>query len=99
MSGDTPLPVESRFPQIADEGSASAERKLKNFRYIVGSVNDSALRTWAELWREFQQGVTPNGGVLPSAERGFKPSCGWPEFLEKLWLLKHYLDYIHNFVK
>jgi hypothetical protein len=21
------------------------------------------------------------------------PECGWPEFLEKMWLLRHYLDY------
>jgi len=99
VSGDTPLPVENRLNGMMEEGAVSAERKLKSFRYVVGSVNDSALKVWAELWREFQQGVTPNGVVLPATERGFKPSCGWPEFLEKFWLLKHYLDYVHNFVK
>jgi hypothetical protein len=37
--------------------------------------------------------------VTPEMEEGFKPACGWPEFLEKLWLLKHYLDYIHRFCR
>ncbi len=99
MSGDTPLPVENRLNRIAEEGPPSAERKLKGVRYVVGSVNDSALKVWTELWQELQQGATPNGVVLPATERGFKPSCGWPEFLEKFWLLKHYLDYVRNFVK
>ncbi len=76
---------------------ASGDRALKNFRYVVHAVNEDALRTWAELWRELQPGVTPGGMVAPTAEQGFKPSCGWAEFLEKFWLLKHYLDYIHRF--
>jgi hypothetical protein len=99
MSEDLPLPVENRISGMTEEGAASAQRKLKSFRYVVGSVNQNALKVWTELWQELQQGVAPNGVVLPAAERAFKPSCGWPEFLEKLWLLKHYLDYVHNFVK
>jgi hypothetical protein len=43
--------------------------------------------------------VATNGAVTPAMAEGFKPACGWPEFLEKLWLLKHYLDYIHRFCK
>lgn len=98
MSAETPVPMDSRLREVL-EGGASPERTLKNLRYVVGSVNQSALGVWAELWRELQQGLAPNGVVLPAGQRGFTPSCGWPEFLEKLWLLKHYLDYIHNFVK
>jgi hypothetical protein len=99
MSEELPLPVENRLSGMIDEGAASAERKLKSFRYVVGSVNDSALKVWTELWQELQHGVAPNGVVLPAAQRAFRPSCGWPEFLEKFWLLKHYLDYVRNFVK
>jgi hypothetical protein len=77
--------------------SAAAERMLKNVRYIVASVNDDALKVWADLWCELKDGVTPAGLVLPKMSEGFVPSCGWPAFLEKLWLLKHYLDYIHRF--
>jgi hypothetical protein len=28
--------------------------------------------------------------------KGFVPPCGWPELLEKLWQLKHYLDSIER---
>jgi hypothetical protein len=66
---------------------------------VVASVNDSALAVWAELWKELQGGVASNGMVTPAMTQGFKPSCGWAEFLEKLWLLRHYLDYLHRFCK
>ena len=78
---------------------SSAERDLKNLRYVVGAVNDDALKAWADLWEEFKDGVTPAGMVLPQMQQGFKPSCGWAEFLEKFWLLKHYLDYVERFCK
>jgi len=77
----------------------SAERALRDFRYVVSAVNDSALRAWEDLWKELQAGVTPGGQVGPEMQSGFKPERGWPEFLEKFWLLKHYLDYIHRFSK
>ena len=55
------------------------------------------IRVWEDLWSELRQGVTPGGMVLPEMEKGFVPTCGWPEFLEKVFLLKHYLDYVHRF--
>ena len=66
---------------------------------VVASVNDGALRAWAELWEGLKPGVTPAGFVLPQMQAGFKPSCGWADFLENLWLLKHYLDYTSRFCK
>ena len=75
----------------------SAERMLKSFRYVVAAVNGDALRAWTELWDQLKDGVTPAGAVLPQMEQGFRPPCGWPEFLEKFWLLKHYLDYVQKF--
>jgi hypothetical protein len=56
-----------------------------------------ALNVWAELWAELEGRVTSGVMVLPEAENGFKPSCGWPEFLEKMWVLKHYLDFTKRF--
>ena len=44
-----------------------------------------------------ESGVTPAGLVGPELQEGFQPCCGWPEFLERFWLLKHYLDYTHRF--
>jgi hypothetical protein len=96
MSKGFRLPDEIRFtspPQPARQ----AERELKNFRYVVAAVNQDALRAWADLWEQLKGGVTPAGMVLPEMQQGFKPPCGWAEFLEKFWLLKHYLDYVDRF--
>lgn len=71
------------------------EDKSRHFRNVIGSVLEDAQGTWAEIWKEFQMG---NGLIVPpEVEKGFKPECGWPEFLEKMWLLKHYLDYAKRF--
>lgn len=91
------LPQEDRLRGVLNTKDRSAESALKNFRYVVASVNDDAQKVWEELWNELREGVTPGGIVLPTMSEGFTPSCGWPEFLEKMWLLKHYLDYIHRF--
>lgn len=72
-------------------------RELQHFKNVTGSVMQDALNVWAELWGELQGSVTCGVMVLPEAENGFKPSCGWPEFLEKMWLLKHYLDFTKKF--
>ena len=69
------------------------EEKFKHFRRVTGSVLRSASETWADLWKEFQGKVVQGVVVLPEASEGFVPECGWEEFLEKMWLLKHYLDY------
>ncbi len=91
------LTEDARLERVLKVNGRSAESALKNFRYVVSSVNDDALKVWTELWNELSEGVTPGGFVTPAMSKGFVPSCGWPEFLEKAWLLKHYLDYIHRF--
>ncbi len=98
MSKSFRLPQEDRLQGLS-QSSGGDNRALKNFRYVVGAVNNDALRVWAELWEQLQGGVTPDGMVLPEMQKGFAPACGWPEFLEKVWLLKHYLDYIHHFCR
>ena len=99
MSPEVPPSLQNRVRFAEAPNAASAERALKNVRYVVAAVNDSALKVWADLWQELKPAVAANGAVMPAAEGGIRPTCGWPEFLEKLWLLKHYLDYVHNFVK
>lgn len=76
------------------DGAEYDVQKLKHRRNVTGVVARDALDTWEEIWRELAGTVTHGIIVLPEAEKGFKPECGWPEFLEKLWLLRHYLDYI-----
>jgi len=41
---------------------------------------------------DVSQATAPSCDGLP-----FKPSCGWPEFMEKMWLLRHYLDFLARF--
>lgn len=71
--------------------------KFKHFQNILGVVLQDAQDTWGDLWKELQGEVTDGFMVLPQAQKGFSPQCGWPEFLEKMWLLKHYLDYAKRF--
>jgi hypothetical protein len=66
--------------------------QLEHLLKVADSVMCDAGQTWSELWAELQRCTTPNGLVGPEAKQGFVPECGWPEFLEKFLLLKHYLD-------
>jgi hypothetical protein len=76
------------------EQVGSPEEKLRGYKRVVDSMMRDALRAWTEIWEEFQDTVvTRSGFVLPEAEKGFRPSCGWPEFMERMWLLKHQLDF------
>lgn len=71
----------------------------KEVCYVVATVDENALKLWGEIWKELQIGGTPPGSAPPAPEEAFRPACGWPAFLERLWLLKHYLDYIHRFCR
>lgn len=66
--------------------------QLEHLLRVAALVTQDADNVWAEIWSEFKPLVTADGMIRPEAGKGFTPSCGWPEFLEKLWLLKHYLD-------
>lgn len=98
MSKGFRLPQDDRLHGMS-QATGAENRALKNVRYVIGSVNEDALKVWAELWEQLHDGVTPDGMVLPQMQQGFTPACGWPEFLEKFWLLKHYLDYVHRFCR
>ena len=96
MSESPHLPLGERFERLLAGQPERADRGLKNFRYVLGSVNEEALKTWADLWTQLQPLVSEGGLVMSPPAGGLAPACGWPEFLEKLWLLKHYLDYTHR---
>ncbi|RJR22011.1 MAG: hypothetical protein C4582_07050 [Desulfobacteraceae bacterium] len=76
-----------------EQKSISPEERLRHFRNIMGSMLQDAQNTWGDIWNEFQGQVVGNVLVDPEASKGFNPRCGWPEFLEKMWILKHYLDH------
>jgi hypothetical protein len=70
--------------------------ELEHLLKVSGSVAQDANQTWAEMWAELRRMTTGSGMISPEANKGFVPTCGWPEFLEKFWLLKHYLDSIQR---
>ncbi len=70
--------------------------QLEHLLKVSGSVAQDANKVWAEMWSELKQMTTGGGMVVAEAKQGFVPACGWPEFLEKFWLLKHYLDSIQR---
>jgi len=81
-----------RRPELPATPVAELEHLLK----VAGSVSQDANQVWTEMWGEFKRIATGSGEIVPKAKEGFVPACGWPEFLEKFWLLKHYLDSIQR---
>ncbi len=84
-------------PKLQELERISPATELRHFKNVSSSLLREALDKWAELWEEFQEQVTAGMMVLPEAQRGFKPQCGWPEFLEKMWQLEFYLDSAKRF--
>ena len=76
---------------------SSPDADLTHFRNVTHSVMEDAMSVWADIWGELENGVACGVAVAPDAEKGFSPSCGWPEFLEKMWLLRHHLDFMARF--
>lgn len=71
---------------------------LKHLKAVISSMTRDAQTVWAEILEELESAVGSGAVILPEAdEKGFKPSCGWAEFMEKFWLLKHYLDHTKRF--
>ena len=70
--------------------------ELEHLLKVSSSVSQDANQVWAEMWAELRRITTGSGMISPEAKNGFVPACGWPEFLEKFWLLKHYLDSIQR---
>jgi hypothetical protein len=77
----------------------SPETKLLHLKNVTRGVMQDALSTRDDLWAELQDSVTSAVMALPESEKGFKPSCGWPEFLEKMWLVRRCLDFSKKFCK
>ena len=55
------LPEESRLRGVLNTDDRSAESALRNFRYVVASVNGDAQKVWAELWNELNMSSLISG--------------------------------------
>ena len=73
------------------------QAELAHFKSVTGNVVQDTLTVWADLWGELE-GVVVSGAAIDSkAREGFQPSCGWPEFLEKMWVLRGHLEFMARF--
>jgi hypothetical protein len=68
--------------------------QLEHLLKVAGSVCLDANQTWAELWAQIKQ--AQNGSGQGEHGSSFTPECGWPAFVEKFWLLKHYMDSVQR---
>jgi len=83
--------------QPEDHQVLSPEEYMESFRKVIDNLLGDAQLTWADIWNDLMGTITNGTIILADANKGAKPKCGWAEFLEKLWLLKHYLDYTRKF--
>jgi peptide methionine sulfoxide reductase MsrB len=67
------------------------------FRNVTSSVVQDALNVWSEIWGELEGDVACGAAVTSEDSKGFTPSCGWPAFLEKMWVLRQNLDFLARF--
>jgi hypothetical protein len=66
--------------------------QLEHRLRVALSINEDAQRAWTDLWNEVRHLATPDRLAAAKAQGGPGPACGWPEFVEKMSILKHYLD-------
>ncbi|MBN2374776.1 MAG: hypothetical protein JXD22_00125 [Sedimentisphaerales bacterium] len=71
----------------------SSGMELQEFKKITNQVMQDALVVWAQLWGELESRVPSEGKELSRANEKGEPSCEWSDFIEKMWLLRHYLDF------
>jgi hypothetical protein len=75
----------------------SVQVELTHVRNVTSSVVQDALNAWSEIWGELEGDVACGAAVAPEDNKGFTPSCGWPAFLEKMWVLRQNLDFLARF--
>jgi hypothetical protein len=75
----------------------SSQVELTHFRNVTNSVVQDALNVWSDIWGELEGDVACGAAVAPEDGKGFTPSCGWPAFLEKMWVLRQNLDFLSRF--
>ena len=75
--------------------SLSSADELKDFKHVTNDLIQDAINIWDELWAELDG--TDEPGALVKLETGFEPSCGWTEFLQKMWTLRHTLNFAKRY--
>jgi hypothetical protein len=73
--------------------NSSSMTELQSLKNVNNGLIQDALNVWSELWAELDGQAVPVSKSSFETESGFKPSCGWPQYLEKMWVLRYYLDF------
>jgi hypothetical protein len=71
--------------------------ELSHVRTVTSGVVQDALNVWADIWGELEGAVVSGTAIDSEAQERFQPSCGWPEFLEKMWVLRGHLEFMARF--
>jgi hypothetical protein len=84
----------------ADLEDSAAPRQLsltefQDFKHVTNGLVQDAINVWDELWAELDDTGEP--GALIKLESGFEPSCGWTEYLQKMWTLRHTLNFAKKY--
>jgi hypothetical protein len=99
--------MKHKFKHASDPNSPDQEHikreiertnaKLRHFRGIAAGVLKDACQVWQQIWDVCQDPRTCDE-ILEGIQEPLSqiPTCGWAEFREKLYLLRHYLDYTHR---
>jgi hypothetical protein len=90
----------SENEQIVSQKS-SYKNDLQDFKNINNSLMQDALRVWSDLWAELDSSQNhlsradshSDNTLKAQIENGFEPSCGFSEFVKKMWILRSYLDF------
>lgn len=82
---------------MLEPSESRAEKQLRHFRNVNNSLLQDAVESWGEIWDQLQGTITHGVMVVPEAEKNFEPECGWPEFLEKMWVLRRHIDHAKRF--
>jgi hypothetical protein len=99
--GDESQPITPVPSSQVESGPPAAKQRDEDpvlyFRNVTNSVVQDALNIWSEIWGELDGDVACGAAVTPEDDKGFTPSCGWPAFLEKMWVLRQNLDFLARF--
>ena len=79
-------------PELSASQRFFADADLREFKQATNDVMQDAINVWDELWAELENQKTPENDE--AASTGFEPSCGWSEFLQKMWILRNHLNFV-----
>ena len=74
-----------------------ADMDLRGFKQATNDVMQDAINVWDDLWAELEHQQMP--GEDAGTQPGFEPSCGWNEFLQKMWILRNHLSFVKRITR